>query len=85
MLIYPEAGTLHADYSDGDHIIHYTSAVVVAGKSVAFTSALAPGTPTFRLTYELTDAGALAIRFEMAPPGQTTFHPIADGTLRKAS
>jgi len=84
MLIYPEGGTLHADYSDGDHIIHYTSASVVPGKSAAFTSASLPGAPTFRLTYELTAAGALAVHFEMAPPGQTTFNAIADGTLRKA-
>jgi hypothetical protein len=84
MLIYPEGGTLHADYSDGDHLIHYTSASIVPGKSVAFTSGALPGAPTFRLTYELTDAGTLTVRFEMAPPAQTTFHPIAEGSLKKA-
>jgi hypothetical protein len=83
MLIYPEGGTLHADYSDGDHIIHYTSAVVVAGKSVSFTSSSPPGAPTFRLTYELTSPDTLTVRFETEPPGQTAFQPIASGTLRK--
>jgi hypothetical protein len=84
MLIYPEGGTLHADYSDGDHLIHYTSASIVPGESVAFTSASLPGAPTFRLTYELKDGETLAVRFEMEPPGQTAFQPIASGTLRKA-
>ena len=83
MLIYPEGGTLHADYSDGEHIIHYTSAVVVAGRSVAFMSATSPSAPTFRLTYDLTDPKTLGVRFEMAPPGQTEFHAIAAGTLNK--
>jgi len=83
MLIYPEGGTLHADYSDGTHIIHYTSAVVVAGKSVSFTSASPPGAPTFRLTYELTAADTMTVHFEMAPPGELTFHDIATGTQHK--
>src|ERR1700761_9146497 len=43
MLIYPEAGTLRADYSDGQHVIHYTKADVVSGKSVVFTSAAPSG------------------------------------------
>jgi hypothetical protein len=25
MLIYPEAGALHADYADGTHVIHYSA------------------------------------------------------------
>ena len=85
MMIYPEGGTLHADYSDGEHIIHYTSAAVVPGRSVVFTTAASAGAPSFRLRYEKADAQTLAIRFEMAPPGQTDFHAIATGTLRKSS
>jgi hypothetical protein len=53
MMIYAEGGTLHADYSDGSHLIHYTSAVVTPGKSVSFLSASNPGAPTFKLTYDL--------------------------------
>lgn len=83
MTIYTEAGAVHADYFDGDHIIHYSSAAIVPGKSVIFTSGAAPGAPTFRLIY--TQAGQeLLISFAMAPPGQASFHPIADGTLSRA-
>jgi len=83
MLIYPEGGTLHADYTDGTHVIHYVSALVDAGRSVTFTSAAAAGAPTFRLRYELVKPGTLAVVFAMAPPGQTTFTTIAAGTLER--
>ncbi len=83
MMIYPEGGTLHGDYSDGTHIIHYTEANVVPGKSVAFSSAKQPGAPVFRLTYTLTRPNTLSVSFGMTPPGATTFNPIATGTLHK--
>lgn len=83
MMIYPEAGTLRADYSDGLHVIHYTSAVVVSGKSVTFYSANQAGAPTFRLSYALTKLDTLSVAFAMAPPGSNSFHPIATGTLTK--
>jgi hypothetical protein len=83
MLIYPEGGTLHADYTDGDHIIHYTSAAVVDGQSVAFTSTAEPNAPTFRLSYELKDPKTLFLTFEIQPPGAPGFAPIASGTLHK--
>ena len=84
MMIYPEGGTLRADYSDGEHVIHYTSATVVPGRSVTFQTAIGPG-PAYRLTYELADPRTLSVRFEIQPPGQTGFRPIATGTLRKAA
>jgi hypothetical protein len=84
MLIYPEAGTLHADYSDGQHVIHYTSATVTPGKTVVFTSAIGAG-PTFRLSYDLQSPDTLAVSFAMQPPGQAAFKPVAAGTLKKAS
>ena len=83
MMIYPEGGTLHADYSDGTHVIHYTQAEVVPGKSVAFSSAKQPGAPVFGLTYTLTAPDTLSVAFGMTPPGATTFNPIATGTLHK--
>ena len=83
MMIYPEGGTVHADYSDGSHVIHYVSGNVVAGKSVTFTSASSPTAPTFQLRYELTDSRTLTVAFQMAPPGSTDFHPIATGSLTK--
>lgn len=83
MLIYPEGGDVHADYSDGAHVIHYTSAVVTPGRSVVFSSAAAPGAPVFRLGYTLADPKTLAVAFAMAPPGRSDFHPIATGTLTR--
>jgi hypothetical protein len=83
MLIYPEGGTLHADYLDGGHVIHYTSAVVVPGRSVTFSSAAEPGAPVFKLGYTLTAPTTLAVAFSMAPPGSSDFHPIAIGTLTR--
>jgi hypothetical protein len=83
MLIYPENGTLHADYTDGQHVIHYDTATIVAGKSVTFSSASRPGAPTFRLSYELQGTDTLAITFGMIPPGQAAFHLIARGTAKK--
>jgi len=82
MMIYPEKGTLRADYSDGQHVIHYSSAEVAPGKSVTFTSAPGGG-PTFRLSYDLKAADTLAVTFAMAPPGQAAFNVVAAGTLKK--
>jgi len=83
MLIYPEAGTLHADYLDGSHVIHYASAVVQPNRSVQFTSAAQPGAPVFRLTYTEASPDNLAIKFEMEPPGQSVFRSIAEGTMHR--
>jgi hypothetical protein len=83
MMIYPEAGAIQADYSDGTHVIHYVNADVAPGHSVTFVSAIRAGAPTFRLRYELTNPTTLAVTFEMAPPGSTTFRPIATGTLTR--
>jgi hypothetical protein len=84
MLIYPEGGTLHADYTDGTHIIHYASAQIVPGRSVAFITNQGGTAPAYRLTYTLTDPATLGVAFEIEPPGQTTFHPIATGTLHRS-
>jgi len=83
MIVYPDAGTIHADYVDGEgHAIHYVSAEIVAEKSVSFSSAPGQG-PVFRLTYEAKAPGALTVSFGMTPPGQSEFRPIATGTLRR--
>jgi len=85
MMIYPEGGTLHADYSDGQHIIHYTDAKIVPGRSVVFTSSRAPGAPRFRLSYEVTGPQIVAIDFAMAPPGLDAFQAIAVGHMHRAA
>src|ERR1700678_2444961 len=84
MMIYPEGGTLHADYSDGQHVIHYVRASVVPGKPVTARSAAGPGTLSFQLRYEVQSPDTLAITFGMIPPGQTAVRPIAAGTLKKS-
>jgi hypothetical protein len=84
MTVYVEAGSLRADYLDGDHVIHYTSATVDPGKSVVFISAASPGVPVFRLRYELQTPDTLGVSFAMAAPGQSEFHDIATGALRKS-
>jgi len=85
MMIYPEDGTLHADYSDGAHVIHYVTATVEPGKSVTFISRTEAGAPTFHLAYALEGAGTLSVLFSMAPPGSAEFRPIATGTLEKTA
>lgn len=82
MLIYPEAGHLRADYFDGAHAIHYTDAAIIPGRSVQFTTTGAKGSSAFRLTYELTSARRVTVRFEMQPPGQPSFSTVAEGTAR---
>lgn len=84
MMIYPEGGTLHADYSDGGHVIHYDRAEIEPGRSVTFTSVARPGQPVFRLSYFLSAPDRIAIAFAMQPPGSGTFHPIANGILTRA-
>lgn len=83
MLIYPENDTLHADYTDGTHVIHYGSATVVPGKSVTFLSVATPGFPIFRLEYALKSPGELAVTFSAAAPGTTNFSAVATGSLRR--
>jgi hypothetical protein len=84
MIIYAEGGTLCADYSDGEHVIHYTKAQVTPGHAVTFLSGGPPVAAQFKLTYELTSPTELSVRFLIAPPGQTEFHPIAVGVLHRA-
>ena len=84
MLIYPDAGALRADYSDGSHVIHYTKVTVTPGHAVTFVSEARAGAPVYRLTYELQGPGALAVDFAMAAPGTSDFRPVARGVLSKA-
>jgi hypothetical protein len=76
---YPQ---LRADYIDGGgHVIHYTLVPSPDAQLVQFVSDPIPSAPRFRLTYRLRSGGSqLAVKFEMAPPGSSTFSvPIADG------
>ncbi len=85
MTIYPDAGGVRADYMDGEgHVIHYGPASIVAGRSVEFTSLAPPGAPVFRLRYDAEGPDTLKITFMAEPPGQTAFHPVAVGEVRRA-
>jgi hypothetical protein len=83
MMIYADGRAVRADYTDGQHVIHYTSAVVVPGKSVIFRSA--PGSaPVFELSYEVEGGrDTLQIKFGMFAPGHNVFQPIATGTVHR--
>ncbi len=84
MLIYPEGGTFRADYSDGQHVIHYAKARVEPGRSVVFDAPGQAGAPSFRLSYAAEGADALKVSFEMAAPGETAFRPVAVGEMKRA-
>ena len=81
MIVYPEAGTLHADYSDGQHVIHYTIANVVAGRSVTFTSSARPDAATFRLRYSLSAPRTLRVSFRDGPIGECRLSSCRYGHL----
>jgi hypothetical protein len=83
MLIYPDHGTVNAEYSDGQHLIHYNSADITPNSAVTFSSAAGAG-PVFRLTYSYKAPDSLAVTFGLIPPGGS-FQPIATGTLKRLS
>lgn len=67
MLVYPEGGTVHAEFVDGAHTVHYRQAQIEPGRSVQFfLSANAKGTPAFRLTYTMTSVKTLSMKIETA-------------------
>ncbi len=49
----------------------YTSAAIVPGRSVTFTTDVSAAGPSFRLTYDVPAPDTLAVRFEMKPPGKS--------------
>jgi len=62
---------IHAIYFDNEgHVIHY--AVTTPAADVAVFDSTDPTGPRFRLSYQLTGIVLLG-KFEMAPPGQTTY------------
>jgi hypothetical protein len=83
MMIYADAGQIHADYVGGGHLIHYVSAIVQPGRSVTFASAPHSGAPVFTLAYERQASRTVAVTFSIKPPGSPTSHPIATGVLKQ--
>jgi hypothetical protein len=71
MVIYAEGGATRADYYDSEgHVIRYAVAMTPAQKRVVFLSEAQPGAPRFRLTYDYGEKDAIALAFDIAPPGQ---------------
>lgn len=83
-IIYRAANQdLQATYFDNEgHTIHYE--VTADGPSITFLSDEAANQPRFRLTYASAPGHALAISFDIAPPGATEFHPYLKGTVHAA-
>jgi hypothetical protein len=81
LTVYPAGNgdALAAIYFDNEgHVIRYNRIMVTPGKAVEFLSDRAERGPSFRLTYVLKTRGVLHVRFEMAPPGESTYRNIAE-------
>jgi hypothetical protein len=79
IIIYAAGETLHADYTDGRHVILYTDAKIDPGRSVVFTSSAEGGVARFRLTYVVDGPNNLAVDFAMTAPGEDDFESVAAG------
>lgn len=82
MLVYVEGDAIKADYVDSEgHAIHYVAEV--GANRVSFVSQQKPNEPVYRLSYVKNDDGSLSGKFEMAPPGQSTFAPYLEWRAKK--
>lgn len=73
MIIYPseEAAGFRAVYFDNEgHVIHYMASFPAKQPSVVFESEQKPGSPRYRLDYEMGTNGEVLITFAIAMPGQ---------------
>lgn len=81
LTIYPlgEGDALAAIYFDNEgHVIHYEHVAVTPRERVEFRCNGGAATPGFRLTYSLRSRGTLHVKFEMAPPGQSSYRVVAE-------
>lgn len=85
MTIYQENGATKAFYVDNEgHVIHYDVSIFPDKKKVVMLSEKVENAPRFRLTYSVPHPDALAIVFEIAPPGKTEeFKVYVQGTVEK--
>jgi len=88
MIVYQDRGPgkLRADYFDNEgHVIRYTGAFSNGGRRLTFLSDPEPSQPTFRLTYDVSEANGLTIKFEIAPPNAPAeFKTYVQGSARKS-
>jgi hypothetical protein len=92
MVVYSqgEAATPRAIYFDSEgHVILYgvqaeSAAVPAERRSITFISDAAPGSPRYRLTYRMTGADTVEIKFEIAPPARPdAFAPYITASARR--
>ena len=87
MVIYHEGEGMpaRAIYFDNEgHVINYAASASEDGTAWLFVSDPAPSRPRFRLTYTKENHGTLAIKFEIAPPGQPdSFSPYIEAKARR--
>lgn len=88
MVIYREGVglPLRAVYFDNEgHVIHYTAQVSNDQQTVTFLSDAVTSEPRFRLSYSKGENGALAIKFEIAPPGKPeSLSTYVEGVARRS-
>jgi hypothetical protein len=85
-VIYPDpSGSMRAIYFDNEgHVIHYTVGLTEDGKMITFVSEATSSAPRFRTTYIKGRDGAMAIRFEIAPPDNPDkFSIYTEGTATR--
>jgi hypothetical protein len=85
-VIYQLPGdTMRAVYFDNEnHVINYTLAILPDEGKAIFVSAPSASAPRFRLTYTKTKDDTVALKFEIAPPGQPeAFAPYIESTARR--
>ncbi len=84
MVIYPDTDgkRTRAIYWDNEgHVLLYTAELSADGDTLTELSDLLLGAPRFRLTYTKGKDGALAVRFDIAPPGKPdAFSTYVSGT-----
>lgn len=85
MTIYQENGATKAFYVDNEgHVIRYDVSIFPDKKKVVMLSEKIENEPRFRLTYSVPRPDALAIVFEIAPPGKTEgFKVYVQGTVER--
>lgn len=85
MILYNDArGGRHADYWDSEgHVIHYAVAVANDGCTITFESPRSSNDPAYKLTYTLTSANDVSIRFQIAPTGKDFGNYIDASAKRK--
>jgi hypothetical protein len=85
-VIYPDPvdGMLAVYFDNEGHVIHYSVTIAEGRHEVIFASEAVLSEPRFRTTYLQQPDGSLAIRFEIAPPGNPEgFSTYTEGSVKR--